>query len=110
MEVLDFLSWVVLTYFFLRFLFSLIPNTRIIMTEDDKKILKNLDQIVRYVRLEHNNGIEYWFDGENNQFLAQGRTREEIISVLRSRFPKYIFLLDNKVLIGPEFNEVTPNK
>lgn len=70
--------------------------------------IKKLDQIIRYVKTERHGDIDYWFDGENNQFIAQGRTREEIVLVLKSRFPEYIFLLENeKIIAGPEFNEIS---
>ena len=36
----------------------------------------------------------YWFDQDNNKFLAQGRTTEEIITVIKTRFPDHIFYFE----------------
>ncbi len=62
-----------------------------------------LNKIVREVTIEKNGSMEYWFDKETNEFYAQGKTLDEIIDVLKSRFPKHIFLLPSGILSGPEW-------
>jgi hypothetical protein len=49
----------------------------------------------------------YWYDNDSEDFLAQGRTWEEVVGVLRERFPDHIFVLNNREMImGPEFEVV----
>jgi hypothetical protein len=63
--------------------------------------------------------MEYWFDEEDNRFLGQGKTAEEIINHVKSRFPDHIFLIqgvggvskqtDWKILDVEEFKKVKLN-
>jgi hypothetical protein len=49
----------------------------------------------------------YWYDNDSDDFLAQGRTWEDIVDVLRSRFPDHIFVLNSREMImGPEFEVI----
>ena len=50
----------------------------------------------------------YWYDAENGSFIAQGRTREEIIVILRTQWTKHIFLLEEnqEMLVGPDFTSM----
>lgn len=61
------------------------------------------DERIRMVTLEtvpeHENLI-FAYDIENNQFLGQGTSVEEVKSRIIERFPQKIFLLDNKVFTG----------
>ena len=59
-------------------------------------ILKRLTEIIHQVKIEKVNDTEYWYDEHNDQFLAQGSSLDEIIDVLKARFPEHIFLLDGK--------------
>lgn len=53
-----------------------------------------LNRIIHKVLIEKHHGLEYWFDADNNMFLAQGKTFEEVTSILKSRFPDHVFLFD----------------
>lgn len=46
----------------------------------------------------------YWFDQNSGQFLAQGKDQQEVINVLKIRFPTHIFVLpDLKMLHAPHW-------
>lgn len=67
-------------------------------------IVSVLDKMIREVNIETHHGLAYWFDKENDRFLAQGATSQEIITVLKSRFPDNVFLLpDGQVLGAPNW-------
>lgn len=69
-----------------------------------EEIVAVLDKMIREVNIETHHGLAYWFDKENDRFLAQGTTSQEIISVLKSRFPDNVFLLpDGQVLGAPNW-------
>jgi hypothetical protein len=57
---------------------ELLKNIKVEEEEED-----NLVQIT----IEEHQGILYVYDKENNSFMAQGKTREELEDNLSSRFP-----------------------
>lgn len=66
------------------------------------KVISVLDKMIREVNIETHHGLAYWFDKENDRFLAQGSTSQEIIAVLKERFPDNVFLLpDGQVISAP---------
>lgn len=71
------------------------------------EIHEKVNSLIRAVTIEEHNGQIYWFDAENNSFIAQGRNREEIVEVLKARWPKNIFLLsDTELVAGPDFHPI----
>jgi uncharacterized protein YabN with tetrapyrrole methylase and pyrophosphatase domain len=60
----------------------------------ENKLIKRLDEIVHRVRVEHEDEVYYWYDQDDRKFLAQGRTTEEIIDVIKKRFPEHIFYFE----------------
>jgi len=66
-----------------------------------------LNQIIHVVKQEQQGDMYYWYDNDSDDFLAQGRTWEEVVGVLRERFPEHIFVLNQREMImGPEFEIV----
>jgi hypothetical protein len=51
------------------------------------------------VRVEKERETYYWYDMDNNKFLGQGSTEEELIGNLKSRFPTHMFFLPTNHLI-----------
>jgi hypothetical protein len=67
-------------------------------------IREHLISIVHPVKSEVHNGIMYWFDAEDDTFIAQGRDDAELASALRARWMNHVFVLgDRYVLTGPDF-------
>lgn len=64
------------------------------------KIYRKLDEIIHRVKVEEHHGHVYWFDLDNDRFLGQGATQDEVISVVRKRFPEHIFLLSKDAVIA----------
>jgi hypothetical protein len=60
-----------------------------------QQVIKYLNEIIHQVRIEKYSDIEYWYDEDNQKFLGQGRTAEEVIEVIKSRFPDHVFLIEN---------------
>ena len=106
--------------FFLHFLFwyvvftvaiNIINTWAINRVDKNNMVREHLDKLIRAVKIEQHEDINYWFDAENHQFLAQGKTEDEIISVLQKRFPKNVFILDNHILLaGPDFKPIPANQ
>lgn len=72
-----------------------------------EQVIAHLNKVIHAVKVEKHGDIMYWFDATNDQFIAQGRTMEEIVTVLKDRWSKHIFLLEEKqMLAGPEFKAV----
>ena len=57
-----------------------------IMTDLDKHIEKAVGTLMP-IRVERNNGIIYCYSKEDNQFICQGTTAQEIRDAIRARFP-----------------------
>jgi hypothetical protein len=69
---------------------------QIIKLTERVKLLKHLNNIIHQVKIETIGDIEYWYDKDTNNFLGQGKTLEEIISILKARFPDHLFLIEGK--------------
>ena len=69
--------------------------------------ISQLAELVHVVKQEIINDIIYWFDNDDGTFLAQGRDHDEIIAVLRDRFPQHIFVINNtQMIMGPDWDRV----
>lgn len=86
------------------FIFSLIISfvgTTVFLTGVRKRnerrleTIRYLNKIVHPILIEKHFDIEYWFDRDEHTFLAQGKNFEEILEILKSRFPGHVFLLDH---------------
>lgn len=53
----------------------------------------HISKILHRVDAIKEQDIHYWFDLDNGQFLAQGRTFDELVDHLKSRFPDHLFCL-----------------
>lgn len=97
--VIEFLGWCVLYYF----VFKLSRKVADAMIEDQTQkyeaVKKYLDRIIHRVEVEVVNDTTYWFDRDSNAFLGQGRTVEDIIAVVRQRFPDHVFLLPTEEVV-----------
>lgn len=73
----------------------------------EQQFRQHLEHIIHVVRQERDGAMYYWYDNDSDDFLAQGRTWEEVVGVLRERFPEHIFVLNQREMImGPEFEIV----
>lgn len=74
--------------------------------EKVERLKEIADERIRVVQLEPvpDKGLILAYDGENNQFLGQGTSIDEVKTRIMERFPQKIFLLDNKVFTGLKGN------
>lgn len=93
------LLWIAGTYFFAQIMLGILDAFREVDTELKEKLSKRLNDIVHRVRVEKDRDTYYWYDMDNNKFLAQGSTDEEIVTSLKSRFPNHMFFLPTNHLI-----------
>ena len=65
---------------------------------------KHLETITHVVEVEEHGSTYYWFDRDSGEFLAQGKTYDDIVNILKSRFPNHFFYLNNEMLLhGPDW-------
>ena len=60
------------------------------------EIRERVDIKIRVVRLEKHDNLLLAYDDENNNFLGQGLTEDEVKERLVTRFPDKIFILNEK--------------
>ena len=58
-------------------------------------VAKKVAEVIHEIKLEKHGDIMYWFDMENDRFLAQGKTPSELIDHLKSRFPDHLFYINS---------------
>jgi len=88
------LGWVFCTYFIVQIILGVMDALKEVDTELTDKIHKRLDEIVHRVEIEQDGDVYYWYDRDNRKFLAQGRTTEEIVDIIKKRFPNHIFYFE----------------
>jgi len=103
---------VFLLNFLLGFIIAYIMLTAIKIYFNTKKSIEQqrldaLDAHIHRIKQEVEGDMHYWFDFDNDQFIAQGKTIAEIREVLKARWSKHIFVLnDHVMLLGPDFDQV----
>ncbi len=68
----------------------------IVKLQDRVDILKRLRDIIHQVKIEKRGEIEYWYDEHSEQFLGQGKNLDDVVSVLKARFPDHVFLIEDR--------------
>ena len=61
-----------------------------------EKMKEHLDSVIRVINIEANGNLLLAYDAESQEFLGQGTSINEVQTNIMSRFPKKIFLLDEK--------------
>ena len=91
------LLWLATTWFIANLVIGIREGLATVKIEARREVVKYLDEIVHRVREERHGDVIYWFDQDDNEFLAQGRTQQELIDVVKSRFPDHVFYLTDTV-------------
>lgn len=92
MDLIVILGYVII-FFIVRHVIVSLKQQR---EEKRQELIKYLNEIIHQVQVERHHGIEYWFDQHDNRFLGQGTSINEVVDVLKSRFPDHVFLLENQ--------------
>ena len=64
--------------------------------EHKEELISLVEELIHSVEVEEHNGVFYWFDQNDGEFLAQGKDTNEAMAHLKSRFPKHVFILKTK--------------
>jgi len=89
-----FLLWLFCTYVVVRFVIGMHQALTIHNENLHTQLINRLDEIVHRVEVVEDKSMYYWYDQDDKEFLAQGKTTEEIINNIKSRFPDHIFYLE----------------
>jgi antibiotic biosynthesis monooxygenase (ABM) superfamily enzyme len=85
--------WAMVVCFVLSVIIRLWFGAKFLESMARHEQIERLKKLIHDVNVERKEGVEYWFDNETDQFLAQGKTLDEIVTKLKSRYPDHIFLL-----------------
>jgi hypothetical protein len=68
-----------------------------------QELINTVSDITHIVKVEQHGDTLYWFDQDSDAFLGQGKTVDECISHIKSRYPKHLFffLETNTLLRAP---------
>lgn len=108
MDLIDILLFCGIAFFIARIGITILNALEIQALSDRVDLLKELDDLIHQVKVEKQGNTEYWFDAHDDEFLAQGKTEDEIIAVLKSRFPRHVFLNEGLALSAKTNWELTP--
>ena len=98
-SIIEFLGWTVFYYFIFRVAQHVAQSVAENKEQRYTAVKQYLDRVIHRVKIEDVNGVAYWFDEDDHAFLGQGRTVEDIIEVLKYRFPEHIFLLPTEEVV-----------
>jgi phosphoribosylformylglycinamidine (FGAM) synthase-like enzyme len=101
--------WVVIWYCAFKMLAKIIELRDVYAEakEMSDSISESLERLVHNVKPEKHADVEYWFDGDSDRFIAQGKNIDEIRTHLKDRFKLDIFLVEDKIMLaGPEYKPV----
>lgn len=100
MEFITEFFWFFLQLFFWYWFISLIFTVWYKVQEhklDEKlEILEKVNDIVHRVAVEKHGDQYYWFDSDDNEFLAQGKDLDETLDRIKKRYPNHIFFVADK--------------
>ena len=98
-SIIEFLGWTV----FYNIIFRVAQSVAQSMSDNKEQryaaVKQYLDRVIHRVKIEDVNGVTYWFDEDDHTFLGQGQTVEDIIEVLKQRFPEHVFLLPTEEVL-----------
>jgi hypothetical protein len=118
-DITSIILWAVVVWVLSQIFLGFVDAFQIVKLKERVDILKQLTEIIHQVKVEERDGIKYWYDADSEAFLAQGKTIDEVIDVIKSRFPDHIFLIrdtggvskqtDWKLMSSDEFNKIVIN-
>ena len=98
-SIIEFLGWTVFYYIIFRVAQSVAQSMSDNKEQRYEAVKQYLDRVIHRVKIEDVNGVTYWFDEDDHTFLGQGQTVEDIIEVLKQRFPEHVFLLPTEEVL-----------
>jgi hypothetical protein len=95
-DITSLIIWAIVIWIVSQVILGIMDAFAIVKLQERVDVLKRLRDIIHQVKIEKVGDMEYWYDQDNNTFLGQGKTLDEIVSVLKSRFPEHVFLLEEQ--------------
>ena len=92
----EIILWAVAFWFLVQVIFGITDAYHIVQLKNHIGEIKRIKDLIHDVRVENHGEMEYWFDAENDSFLGQGKTIDEVIDHVKKRFPDHIFLIEGK--------------
>lgn len=80
-------------------------SLRYYVNKKDREIIREkLDEQIRVIALEklEEQNVILAYDAENNRFLGQGATEDELEQLIKQRFPRNIFLMNQRIFSAIE--------
>ncbi len=104
MDFLIFLAEIAFWYFIFSMLFRfLFAKKQKELLQQHEELVDKITNLIHRIKQEKHGDVYYWFDADTDNFLAQGKSDDEIRKHLLSRFKGHIFLIDDeKAMAGPE--------
>jgi hypothetical protein len=100
-NILQFVLWALVGYFISKWVLYIWHLNMRRQLQHYQAVIERLNDIIHEVRVEtHGDDMHYWFDSHSDEFLAQGRDIDEIVSVLKTRFPDHVFLVPGQGGMG----------
>jgi hypothetical protein len=96
MDIASIIIWAVVIWIVSQILLGVNDAVQIVKLKEQIKVLEHLNKVIHQVKVEKVDDIEYWYDEDNNAFLGQGKSFEEVVNVIKSRFPNHIFIIRDK--------------
>lgn len=100
MDAIEILFWAFIVFLATRLMLNSINDRLEEKLEHHNNLIKKLNEVIHVVKEEKHGDIVYWFDKDNDQFLAQGRDIEEIKLHIKERFHKHVFLLNDTEMLA----------
>lgn len=99
----QFIFWI----FVISFVKALLFGNTAEVDEETERLKEQLSKMIHRIKQEKHGDCYYWFDLDDDTFLAQGKTDSEMIEVIKKRFPTHIFIINNEQgLRGPDWKPV----
>jgi len=101
MEFIEFFLWMATGYVIIRLISAAKPSATASL---DQQLMEKISRITHVVTAEQHDNLHYWYDRDTGEFLAQGKTLEDIVEVLKIRFSDHFFyLVTDHLLYGPDW-------
>jgi len=73
----------------------------------DQELREHFAQRIHRVQSEQIGDSFYWYDADSSQFVAQGKTDDEIRQCLKQNWSDHIFVISEQhMIMGPDFDQL----